>query len=130
MLLSVKLAVYMSIYMNKHYCTTMVQALHGYGTMVEQTQECSGGGVRHPGARPTERGLTVDEEMIPRHAAGQTDPPAQVPPNSGVHCCYSGWVFIGVMDDDGEERTAAYRCKNGPPRIVAKSVRLRGQNDA
>jgi hypothetical protein len=25
--------------------------------------------------------------------------------------CYSGWVFVGHMDEDGEEREASYRCR-------------------
>jgi len=25
--------------------------------------------------------------------------------------CYGGWVFVGYIDDDGEEREAAYRCR-------------------
>ena len=25
--------------------------------------------------------------------------------------CYSGWVFVGYIDEDGEEREASYRCR-------------------
>jgi hypothetical protein len=27
------------------------------------------------------------------------------------HACYSGWVFVGYIDDYGEEREASYRCR-------------------
>src|SRR5919112_1234193 len=31
----------------------------------------------------------------------------------GVHVsvCYSGWVFVGYIDEHGEEREASYRCR-------------------
>jgi hypothetical protein len=25
--------------------------------------------------------------------------------------CLEGWVFVGYIDEDGEEREAAYRCR-------------------
>ena len=25
--------------------------------------------------------------------------------------CYSGWVFVGYIDEHGEEREASYRCR-------------------
>jgi hypothetical protein len=25
--------------------------------------------------------------------------------------CYSGWVFVGYIDEDGEEREACYACR-------------------
>jgi hypothetical protein len=25
--------------------------------------------------------------------------------------CIDGWVFVGYIDEDGEEREAAYRCR-------------------
>jgi hypothetical protein len=33
--------------------------------------------------------------------------------HSGVHVsvCYSGWVFVGYIDEHGEEREASYRCR-------------------
>ena len=27
------------------------------------------------------------------------------------HACIDGWVFIGYIDEDGEEREASYRCR-------------------
>jgi len=27
------------------------------------------------------------------------------------HACTDGWVFVGYIDDDGEERVASYRCR-------------------
>jgi hypothetical protein len=26
------------------------------------------------------------------------------------HACADGWVFVGYIDDDGEERVVSYRC--------------------
>jgi hypothetical protein len=33
------------------------------------------------------------------------------------HACIEGWVFVGYVDEDGEEREASYacrRCADGP----------------
>jgi hypothetical protein len=27
------------------------------------------------------------------------------------HACTDGWVFVGYIDEDGEEREASYRCR-------------------
>jgi hypothetical protein len=27
------------------------------------------------------------------------------------HVCNDGWVFVGYIDDHGEEREASYRCR-------------------
>jgi hypothetical protein len=27
------------------------------------------------------------------------------------HACMDGWVFVGYIDDDDEEREASYRCR-------------------
>jgi hypothetical protein len=27
------------------------------------------------------------------------------------HACIDGWVFVGYVDEDGEEREASYRCR-------------------
>ena len=27
------------------------------------------------------------------------------------HACIEGWVFVGYVDDNGEEREASYRCR-------------------
>jgi hypothetical protein len=27
------------------------------------------------------------------------------------HACLNGWVFVGYIDEDGEEGDAAYRCR-------------------
>ena len=29
----------------------------------------------------------------------------------GLHACAGGWVFVGYIDEYGEEREAAYRCR-------------------
>jgi hypothetical protein len=28
------------------------------------------------------------------------------------HACIDGWVFVGYIDEDGEEREASYRCRS------------------
>jgi hypothetical protein len=28
-----------------------------------------------------------------------------------IHACTDGWVFVGYVDEQGEEREAAYRCR-------------------
>jgi hypothetical protein len=27
------------------------------------------------------------------------------------HACLEGWVFVGFIDEDGEERKTSYRCR-------------------
>ena len=27
------------------------------------------------------------------------------------HACIGGWVFVGYIDDNGEEKEASYRCR-------------------
>ena len=27
-------------------------------------------------------------------------------------CCLEGWVFVGYLDEDGEEREASYLCRH------------------
>jgi hypothetical protein len=27
------------------------------------------------------------------------------------HACMDGWVFVGYIDEDGEERVASYACR-------------------
>jgi hypothetical protein len=27
------------------------------------------------------------------------------------HACLDGWVFVGYIDENGEEREASYRCR-------------------
>ena len=29
----------------------------------------------------------------------------------GPHACVGGWVFVGYVDEHGEEREASYRCR-------------------
>ena len=28
-----------------------------------------------------------------------------------LHACMGGWVFVGYVDEQGEEREASYRCR-------------------
>jgi hypothetical protein len=79
--------------------------------------------VTHPGARSTERMQTVDtressaphahpsfeeqDDTVEAHYACLERPCA----------CVGGWVFVGYIDEDGEEREASYplrRCAASP----------------
>jgi len=31
------------------------------------------------------------------------------------HACMDGWVFVGYIDEDGEEQEASYRCSHCAP---------------
>jgi hypothetical protein len=33
------------------------------------------------------------------------------------HACMGGWVFVGYIDEDGEEREASYRCRRCSARL-------------
>jgi hypothetical protein len=50
----------------------------------------------------------MDERRIspagdPIHHAGEAQSP--------IHACLDGWVFIGHVDESGEERETAYPCR-------------------
>ena len=71
----------------------------------------------HPGTRPTERMHTVDtrESSAPHAHPSAEDHDDTVE----VHyaclerpcACLEGWVFVGYVGEDGEEREASYRCR-------------------
>jgi hypothetical protein len=73
----------------------------------------------HPGARPTERigTLAVDiRESSAPHAHPSTEDyddtlEAHYACLERPCACMDGWVFVGYIDEDGEEREAAYRCR-------------------
>jgi hypothetical protein len=53
----------------------------------------------------------VDEHTIspagdPFHTAPHPDHQDERP-----HACLEGWVFVGYIDEHGEEREASYRCR-------------------
>ena len=33
------------------------------------------------------------------------------------HACLNGWVFVGYIDEDGEEREASYACRRCTPSL-------------
>jgi hypothetical protein len=70
--------------------------------------------VAHPGAQPTRRSLmditessasahpsTEDHDTVEAHYACLERPCA----------CLEGWVFVGYIDQHGEEMEASYRCR-------------------
>jgi hypothetical protein len=72
--------------------------------------------LEHPGTRPTRRSLMDTKESSAPHAR----------PSTEVHddtveahyaclerpcACIDGWVFVGYIDGDGEEKEASYRCR-------------------
>jgi hypothetical protein len=58
--------------------------------------------VTHLEARPTERGLTVDERsVVYGEERGQDHP----------HCCWDGYVYLGYTDEDGEEQIEKLPCR-------------------
>jgi hypothetical protein len=73
--------------------------------------------VAHPGARPTERMQTVDtrESSAPRANPPNEDHDDTV--EAHYSClerpcaCLEGWVFVGYIDEFGEEREASYACR-------------------
>jgi hypothetical protein len=70
----------------------------------------------HPGARYIGRSPMDTTESSAPHAH-----PSTVDHDDTVEthyaclerpcCCLEGWVFVGYVDEDGEEREAAYRCR-------------------
>jgi hypothetical protein len=68
----------------------------------------------HPGTRPTERTLTVDERSVVHsghHSPHEAD-------EENPHFCFDGWVFLGYegVDEDGElveifDRIPCRRCE-------------------
>jgi hypothetical protein len=50
-----------------------------------------------PHAHPS----SEDHDAVEAHYSGLERP----------HACIEGWVFVGYIDDYGEEREASYRCR-------------------
>ena len=48
-------------------------------------------------------------------SAPNAHPSTEEPPPHGQaerpHACIEGWVFVGYVDEHGEEREASYRCR-------------------
>ena len=68
--------------------------------------------LQHPGTRPTERTLTVDEKSL-AHPAHGVPVERDLEDNEERDCfyCLEGWVFLGSLDHDGEEMVKAIRCR-------------------
>jgi len=74
--------------------------------------------VTHPGARPTGRSPMDTTESSAPHAHLSTenhDDTVEAHYASlerlRPHACMGGWVFVGYIDEYGEEREASYRCR-------------------
>jgi hypothetical protein len=72
--------------------------------------------LEHPGARTTRRSLMAIEKSSAPHAhpsARDHDDTVE----AHYAClerpcaCIGGWVFVGYIDEYGEEREASYRCR-------------------
>jgi hypothetical protein len=48
----------------------------------------------------------MDTTSVPQHHRDDHDHQDECP-----HACYGGWVFVGYIDEYGEERQASYRCR-------------------
>jgi hypothetical protein len=72
-----------------------------------------------PGARPTERMQTVDtRESSAAHAHPSTEDHDDTVETHYASlerprpcACIGGWVFVGYIDEYGEEREASYACR-------------------
>jgi hypothetical protein len=74
--------------------------------------------LEHPGARPIRRSLMDTTESNASHAHPSTEDHDDTIEThySGLerlrpHACMDGWVFVGYINEYGEEREASYRCR-------------------
>jgi hypothetical protein len=71
--------------------------------------------VRHPGTRTTRRHLMATQKSSAPANPSTEDHDDTVEAHYSClerSCaCYAGWVFIGYIDEHGEEREASYRCR-------------------
>jgi hypothetical protein len=65
---------------------------------------------QHPGARPTERMQTVDTPRVHPHDHDDDTVEAHYACLERPCACLEGWVFVGYIDEYGEEREASYAC--------------------
>jgi hypothetical protein len=69
-----------------------------------------------PGARTTRRHLMATEKSSAPHAHPSTEDPDDTV-EAHYAClerpcaCLEGWVFVGYVDENGEEREASYACR-------------------
>ena len=72
--------------------------------------------VGHPGARTTRRSLMAKEKSSAPQAHPSTEDhddtiEAHYACLERPCACIGGWVFVGYIYEDGEEREAPYRCR-------------------
>jgi hypothetical protein len=72
--------------------------------------------LEHPGARTTRRHLMAIEKSSAPHAHPSTEEQDDTV-EAHYAClerpcaCIDGWVFVGYIDEHGEEREASYACR-------------------
>jgi hypothetical protein len=69
-----------------------------------------------PRPGPQNLGVPVDDKSLahPAHPSTQHQDDtveAHYASLGRPHACYEGWVFVGYIDEHGEEREASYRCR-------------------
>jgi hypothetical protein len=72
--------------------------------------------VGHPGARTTRRHLmAIEKSSAPRAHPSTDDHDDTVEAHYACLerpcACLEGWVFVGYIDEDAQEREASYRCR-------------------
>ncbi len=69
--------------------------------------------VTHPGTRPTESEVTVDERILAQRAQHSPTNEEHEGGEERRSCfyCLEGWVFLGSLDHDGEEVIESVRCR-------------------
>jgi len=84
--------------------------------MIASDKEVAPQVMAHPGTRPTRRSLMDTTESSAPHAHPSTE---EHDDTVEAHhaclerpcACYGGWVFVGYVDKNGEEREASYACR-------------------
>jgi hypothetical protein len=71
--------------------------------------------VQHPGTRTTRRHLMATQKSsAPAHPSTEEHDDTVEAHYSCLErpcACIEGWVFVGYIDEYGEEREASYRCR-------------------
>jgi hypothetical protein len=101
--------------MCSHFTTYGKQTVHilkTYGIMEASEKGMAPQVLEHPGARPTDReGGPVDTNRVPQAQHDDDTVEAHYACLESPHACIDGWVFVGYIDEGGEEREAAYPCR-------------------
>ena len=68
-----------------------------------------------PGARTTKgHFMATEKSSAPAHPSAEDHDDtveAHYASLERLCACYAGWVFVGYIDEYGEEREASYRCR-------------------